>query len=132
MVADEELSFLYHLSSLLSAARLELDRGHRAAATEINRRLSCLEVPPLIKDEHGHDVTSKIRGWCSYASRFGVPQYGKAQDKLARIVQARTKQIGVAENASYRDWVTKALEKGAGPAHAWTRQTERAPRYPNS
>ena len=101
-----------------------------AAATEINRRLSCLEVPPLIKDELGHDVASKIRGWCSYASRFGPAQYDKAQSKLARIMQARTKQIGVAENASYRDWVTKALEKGAGPAHAWTRQTERAPPLP--
>ena len=50
MVADGELSFLYHLSSLLSAARLESERGHRAAATEINRRLSCLEVPPMVKD----------------------------------------------------------------------------------
>ena len=38
----------------------------------------------------------------------------------------------MAENASYREWVTKALEKGAGPAHAWTRQTERAPPLPEN
>ena len=120
------------LSRLLSAARLEKGKGHQAAAIEINRRMSCLEVPPAILDELGHNVSSRIRGWCSYASRFGEAQYDKAISKLGRIIQARAKQVGVMESASYKQWVTTALEKGAGPAHAWTRQTERAPPLPES
>ena len=34
------------------------------------------------------------------------------------------------EGASYRKWVSDSLEKGAGPAHAWTRQTDKAPPLP--
>ena len=34
------------------------------------------------------------------------------------------------EGESYRKWVSDSLKKVAGPAHAWTRQTDKAPPLP--
>jgi len=54
----------------------------------------------------------------------------KAIEIIDQAILARAKQVGILAETSYRQWVTEALEKGAGPAHAWTRQTERAPPLP--
>ena len=49
---------------------------------------------------------------------------------LEGAIKARAKKVAADSNASYREWVDQALDKGAGPAHAWTRHIERAPPLP--
>ena len=130
LYADDDLCFLHHLLGLLEAARVARRRDHQAESDKLIKSIARLQTPPNLLDQNGTNISKRVRGWCTYSNRLGEPQMAKAIEIINQAILARAKQVGVLAETSYRQWVTEALEKGAGPAHAWTRQTERAPPLP--
>ena len=119
-------SDVYKRQALLYAG----SRRHWTTHGHCIKRLGRITIPA---DINGNGVnTTRLRGWCQYARNLSECQINGILTKLAKSIEARQKVVGTMEGASYRKWVSDSLEKGAGPAHAWTRQTDKAPPLPET
>ena len=103
MHSDGQLSFLYHVEGLLQAAQLNRDRGHKAATAEVCRRLTNLTVPRALLDISGKDISSRVRGWFSYAHTFQAIHTHKALYVLEGAIKARARNCLLYTSPSPRD-----------------------------
>ena len=128
MHADQELNVLCHVRNAFQALLYAGSRRHWTTHEHCIKRLGRITIPA---DISGNGVnTTRLRGWCQYARNLSECQIDGILTRLAKAIEARQKVVGTMEGASYRKWVSDSLEKGAGPAHAWTRQTDKAPPLP--
>ena len=89
-----------------------------------------IKVPEDANTGDIHKTT--IQGWCSYAHRLDLHKLIEVRGKLQTNIDSRGKLLAKQEETEYRNWVTQALEKGAGMAYKWTTQTDKAPPLPES
>ena len=128
MHADQELNVLCHVRNAFQALLYAGSRRHWTTHEHCIKRLGRITIPADISNNGVN--TTRLRGWCQYARNLSGYQIDGIMTKLANAIEARQKVVGTMEGASYRKWVADSLEKGAGPAHAWTRQTDKAPPLP--
>ena len=107
-------------------------RGKRTHGAEqqksIIRKLANLKQPPGIAISEA--TARKCRGVCSNAHHLIHKTILKAIAIIIDALQKRAAEVKEINQQGFTDWIVKAPDKGAGPAHGWTSQKSKAPPLP--